>query len=177
MIAVSYFTFHLFRDWKWWAKIGFAGLMAVNTMDVISAGLAPPGYFSLWVVRVTVVSGIAGLVIYYLYQSRRDKKNRRIEQLLPILAAERRAFIETKKSVDPKFQTFCFECCHYDAGRRSCSLRLHDRAAWIKLNTLETYTYCLYWNLRDHPILALTERVFQAGREKPPQPPDSAPPA
>jgi len=177
MIAVSYFTFHLFRDWKWWAKIGFAGLLAMNTIDLLSAGFASPGYFNLWVVRVTVVSGIAGLVVYFLYQSRHDKKTRQIEQLLPLFAAERRAFIEAKKLADPKFQTFCYECCHYDADRRCCNLRLVGREAWIKLSPFESYTFCLYWNLRDHPILALTERVFQAGKDRPSPPPGSASPA
>jgi hypothetical protein len=164
---MNYFVSHLFRDWKWWAKIGFVFVLALNALDLLSAGFASPGYFNLWVVRLTVAAGLVGLVIYYLFSSRRDKKKHRVEELLPVLEAERRAFLEKNRAADPGFRTLCYECCHYDAERRCCRLRLHDRVSWIKLSPLESFSYCIYWNLSDHPILALTDRVFQDGKNPP----------
>ncbi|MCX6557863.1 MAG: hypothetical protein NTW95_10605 [Candidatus Aminicenantes bacterium] len=157
---MNYFLSNLFHDWKWWAKIGFAFIGAMNVMDILSATFAYPGYFGLWIVRGTVISGFSGLIAYYIYQNRHDKKNRQLDALLPPLAAERRAYFEKMIADDPKFQTFCYECLYYDNGRRCCSLRLHGREVKIKLNSLDTYSYCLYWNLSEHPILALTDRTF-----------------
>jgi len=155
---MNYFTANLFRDWKWWAKIGFAFVATLNVADILSASFAYPGFFSLWIVRGTVISGFAGLLAYYIYQNRQDKKKRQIEELLPAFTAERRSYFEKMVAIDPKFQTFCFDCRHYDSGRRCCNLRLADREIKIKLHPLDVFNYCLYWNLREHPILALTER-------------------
>jgi len=156
---MNYFLSNLFRDWKWWAKLGLAFIGAVNVMDILSATFSYPGYFGLWIVRGTVIAGFSWLLGYYLYWKRRDAKTSRIEQLLPALAAERRAYFEKMMAADPRFQTFCYECLHYDAGRRCCGLRLYGREVKIKLDPYGTFSYCLYWNLSDHPILALTEKL------------------
>jgi len=157
---MNYFLSNLFRDWKWLAKLGFAFIGAMNVMDILSATFAYPGYFGLWIVRTTVIAGFSGLLAYYLYWNRRDARTRQVERLLPALAAERLAYFEKMMAVDPKFQTFCYKCLHYDGERRCCKLRLHGREVKVKLDPYGTQSYCLYWNLSDHPILALTERTF-----------------
>jgi hypothetical protein len=156
---MNYFISNLFRDWNWWAKIGLVFVATMNLVDILSAGFAWPGFFGLWVVRITVGAGVTGLLAHYFYQNRHDKKKRQLEILLPALAAERRAYFEKMTAADSRFQTFCFECCHYDANRRCCSLRLYGREVWVKLRPLEAANYCLYWNLRDHPIMSLTENL------------------
>ena len=153
---MNYFLSNLFNDWKWWARMGFAVVATLNVADILSASFAYPGFFNLWMVRGTVIAGFSGLTGYFIYQKRHDKKNRRIEALLPAFSAERRAYFEKMIAADPTFQTFCFDCRHYDAGRTCCSLRLHDREVWIKLKPLDAFNYCLYWNLDEHPILAVT---------------------
>jgi hypothetical protein len=158
MATMNYFSANLFKDWKWWAKMGVAVVATLNVADILSASFAFPGFFKLWVVRGTVIAGFSGLTGYYFYRNRLDKKKRRSEALLPAFNAERRAYIEKMTAVDPKFRTFCFACRHYDAGRTCCSLRLHDRESKIKLNQLDTFSYCLYWNLADHPIMSLTDK-------------------
>lgn len=158
MKTMNYFLANLFNDWKWWAKIGFTVVATLNVADILSAGFAYPGFFKLWMVRGTVITGITGLLAYFFYQSRHDKKRRKIEEFLPAFIAERRAYFEKMTAADPAFQTFCFTCCHYDHGHRCCGLRLHDREIKIKLNSLGMFTYCLYWNERDHPIMDLTDR-------------------
>jgi hypothetical protein len=157
---MSYFIADLFRDWKWWSKIGFVLIVTLNGVDILSAGFAYPGFFNLWLVRITVGAGFNGLIVYYLYQRRQDKKNRQLEILLPAFITERRAYLEKMIAADPKFQTFCFDCRHYDAGRSCCSLRLYERESRIKLQPLDVFSYCLYWNLGDHPIMALTKRCM-----------------
>jgi hypothetical protein len=156
---MNYFTANLFRDWKWWAILGFIFILILDVVDILSVSFAAPGYFNLWMVKITAIAGFTGLIVYYFYQHRRDKKNRQIEILLPAFRAERREYFEKMAVIDPKFQTFCFDCRHYDPERRCCSLRLHGREIKIKLNPLDTFSYCLYWNLNDHPIMALTERL------------------
>ena len=156
---MNYFLSNLFRDWKWWARLGFVFILTLNVVDILSVAFAAPGFFNLWMVKITVIAGIGGLLAYFFYQRRHDKIDRRLEALLPAFITERRAYFAEMVAVDPKFQTFCFNCRHYDAERRCCCLRLHDREVRIKLGSLDTFSFCLYWNLSDHPILALTESL------------------
>ena len=156
---MNYFLSHLFRDWKWWAKLGLAVVASFNLMDILSSTFASPGFFGLGVVRGTVIGGIGGLVAYYVYWNRRDKKDSRLEALLPVFIAERRVYFEKMTAVDPRFQTFCYECLHYDPARTACRLRLHGRKTWIKLNPTDTFNYCLYWNVSNHPIMELTDKI------------------
>jgi hypothetical protein len=107
-----------------------------------------------------------GLIVYMVRQSRQDKKNQQIEILLPAFKAERRAYIAKMVAVDPKFQTFCYDCLHYDGKRRCCTLRLHERKIKIKLHNEDIFSYCLYWNLSDHPIMSFTERLFPKGTDQ-----------
>jgi hypothetical protein len=158
---MNYFISNFFRDWKWWAKLGFVSVATMNMFDIISQGR----FFNLWIVRGTIIAGFASLLAYFIYQNQRDKKRRQIETLLPAFIAERRAYFEKMTAVDPKFQTFCFDCRHYDAGRTCCSLQLYDRESKIKLQPLDVFSYCLYWNLSDHPIMDLTESLFPPNEE------------
>lgn len=162
---MNYFLVNLFRDWKWWARLGFAFILALNVMDILSSIFAYPGYFGLWIVRGTVIGGIGGLVAYYLYCNRLDKKNSRLAALLPAFSAERHLHFEKMIAADPKFQTFCYECLHYDPNRRACLLRLYDRKATIKLHSHDAFSYCLYWNVTDHPIMALTGKLALEEKE------------
>ena len=41
---MNYFIAELFRDWKWWAKIGFALVATLNVADILSASFAYPGF-------------------------------------------------------------------------------------------------------------------------------------
>jgi hypothetical protein len=157
---MNYFLSNLFNDWKWWAKIGFVVIATLNVADILSASFASPGFFNLWMVRGTVIAGFSGLTGYYIYQKRHDNKKHSLAALLPAFSAERRAYIEKMTAADPKFQTFCFDCRHYDSGRTCCSLRLYDRESRIKLNQLDVFSYCLYWNLNEHPILTLTKQIL-----------------
>jgi hypothetical protein len=162
---MNYFTADLLRDWKWWAKFGVGGIAILNVVDILSVTFAAPGFFNLWMVKITVAAALIGLVVFVVYELRHEKKSKQLEILLPAFIAERREYFEKMVAADPKFQTFCFECLHYDNERRCCSLRLYDREIKIKLQALDVFSYCLYWNLSDHPIMSLTESFVFKGDE------------
>lgn len=163
---MNYFMANLFRDAKFWALIGLAAIAALNLADFLSFAFGAPGFFNLWVIKITIGVAVAGVIVYGSLLRRRDKKSLHLEKLLPVFSAERRAYFEKTVAVDTKFQTFCHECRHYDASRRRCLLRLHDRKVRIKLQPEDVFSYCLYWNLEDHPVLNLTERLKELKREQ-----------
>lgn len=156
---MNYFFSNLFRDWKWWAKMGAVFIAAMNLTDILSASFAYPGFFGMWIVRGTVVGAMAGLLGYYVFQNRKDDKEHRLEALLPAFLAERRAYFEKMIATDPGFQTFCFTCHHYDARQAACRLVLIGRKVRIKLHPQARFEYCLYWNLCDHPVMELTDNI------------------
>lgn len=157
--TMGYIFSEFLHDWKVYALIGLAIVAGLNIMDIISYILMGNGFFNLWVVKSTVGAFVVGGIVYGLFLSRRGKRSRQLDVLLPALAVERRAFFEKMVAKDPGFQTFCHECRHYDDIPRRCLLRLHGRQVWIKLNFEDVFSYCLYWNLKDHPVLALTDKV------------------
>jgi hypothetical protein len=162
---MGYFFSELSRDWKVYSLIVLAIVAGLNIMDIISFVLMGNGFFNLWVVKITIGAVVLGAIVYGSFLRRREKKSQQLEVLLPALAVERRAFFEKMSAADPEFKTFCHECRHYDDGRRRCLLRLHGRQVRIKLKPEDVFSYCLYWNLEDHPVLALTQRVKELKEE------------
>jgi len=163
---MNYFLSNLFRDKVLWAALGLGVVAALNLVDFLSFAFAAPGFFNMWVIKSTIGAAVAGAVAYGFFLWRRDKKSLCLEKLLPVFTAERRAYFEKIVAADTKFQTFCHECRHYDNSRRRCLLRLHERKVWIKLHFEDVFSYCLYWNLEDHPVLNLTERLKELKREQ-----------
>ena len=156
---MNYFINNLFRDKLLWVGIGLGVVAALNVLDFLSFAFAAPGFFNLWMIKITIGAAVVGAIIYGALLHRQDKKTRSLEKLLPVFTAERRAYFEKTVAADTKFQTFCHECRHYDDGPRRCLLLLQGRKVRIKLNPEDVFSYCLYWNLEDHPVLALTDRV------------------
>jgi hypothetical protein len=163
---MGYFFSEFSRDWKVYSLIVLALVAGLNIMDIITFMLMGNGLFNLWVVKVTFGAAVAGAIVYGLFLRRRDKKSQQLDVLLPALAVERRAFFKKMAAADAKFQTFCHECRYYDDQRRRCLLHLQGRQAWIKLQPGDVFSYCLYWNLENHPVLALTQHVKALAREK-----------
>ncbi|MCJ7523621.1 MAG: hypothetical protein MUP71_00185 [Candidatus Aminicenantes bacterium] len=156
---MNYFLSNLFRDKVLWAALGLGVVAALNLVDFLSFAFAAPGFFNMWVIKITIGAAVAGTIVYALFLNRRDKRSRQLHDLLPVFQADRRAYFEKMVAADPEFQTFCHECRHYDPGRRRCLLILHERKVRIKLQPEDVFSYCLYWNLENHPVLQLTGRV------------------
>ncbi|TFG78371.1 MAG: hypothetical protein E4H23_07930 [Chrysiogenales bacterium] len=162
---MNYFINNLFRDKLLWVGIGLGVVAALNLVDFLSFAFAAPGFFNMWVIKSTIGAAFAGAIVYALFLNRRDRRSRQLNDLLPVFQTDRRAYFEKMVAADIKFQTFCHECRHYDGQRRRCLLRLHERKVWIKLHFEDVFSYCLYWNLEDHPVLALTDRVKKTDGE------------
>jgi len=162
---MNYFINNLFRDKLLWVGIGLGVVAALNLVDFLSFAFAAPGFFNLWMIKITIGAAVAGAIIYGVLLHRQDKKSRSLEKLLPVFRAERHAYFEKLVAASSGFQTFCHECRHYDAERRRCLLLLHGRKVRIKLQPDDVFSYCLYWNLEGHPVLELTERVKETKEE------------
>lgn len=163
---MGYVFSEFLRDWKIYSLVVLALVAGLNLMDIITFMLMGNGLFHLWVVKITLGAAVAGAIVYGSFLRRRENKSRRLDVLLPALEKERRAFFEKKIAGNAGFQTLCHECRHYDGQRRRCLLHLQGRPVRIRLQPGDVFSYCLYWNLEDHPVLSLTERVKKTVRGK-----------
>ncbi len=149
---MSYFWGSVVRDRRVWLPLLFVAVLLLNILDILSYSFAAPGYFNLWVNKASALLALGGLIGYGAFLRRRETKFKRIDAMLPDFITARRAEIERRVSEDPGFQTFCFDCCHFDSVRRGCRLHLFDCNMKVKLKPTDRTDYCLYWNA-DHPLL------------------------
>jgi hypothetical protein len=169
---MNYFLSGLFRD-KWlWALVPLGILAGLNLVDFL-ASLAGKSPFRLWVVRGTLIAAVAAAIVAGVRLHAKEKKNRRLDEILPGFLQERRAWLSAR-AADPGFNTFCHECRHFDLGRLSCRLLLQGRKVRILLSDDTPVRHCLYWNLEDdHPVMRLTARLEPTStRERPAEPAD-----
>jgi hypothetical protein len=157
---MNYFFSNLIRSKLLWLVIGLSFLAGLIIMDFLSLMLMGTAFFKLWPIKITAAAAVAGAIAYGLFLNRREKKAKRLDDLLPGFLDDRRAFLEKKSQDDHEFQTLCHECRHFDLSRLRCLLVLRERMAWIKLNDDSPIRHCLYWNLEEqHPVMKLTERL------------------
>jgi hypothetical protein len=160
MIPMNYFLSNLFRDKMLWAVLGLAALAGLLIMDVITFMLMPRAVFDLWTVKITAGAAVVGAIVYGIFLFKREKKDRRLDALLPGFIEQRRGEFEKKAAGNHDFQTFCHECRHFDLNRLRCLLVLRDRMVRIRLDDDSPCRYCLYWNLEEgHPLLRLTKKL------------------
>ncbi len=156
---MNYFLSNLFRDKMLRAVIPLAALAGLNLMDILTT-MFGVSVFKFWVVKITGGAAVAGAVIYGLFLHKHEKKDKRLQTLLPDFIEERRRFLDKMAAGKSEFQTLCHTCRHFDLIRLGCQLILRERKVWIKLNEESPIRYCLYWNLDDrHPVLAMTGRL------------------
>ncbi len=157
---MNYFLSNLFRDKMLWGAFGLAALSGLIIIDFITFMLTPRAVFDLWPLKITVGAAIVGTVIYGLLLRKREKRDKRLEEILPGFLKERMAFLAEKTAENPEFQTLCHQCRHFDLVRLGCLLVLGERKVRIRLNDESRVTHCLYWNLDDmHPVVQLTRRL------------------
>ncbi len=162
---MNYFLSNLFRDKMVRAVIPLAALAGLNLMDILTT-MFGMSVFNFWVVKITCAGAVAGAVIYGLFLHKHEKKDKRLQTLLPDFIGERRCFLENMAAGDREFQTLCHTCRHFDLSHLGCLLVLNERKVWIKLDDESPIRYCLYWNLDDrHPVLALTGRLRRGAED------------
>ena len=58
---MNYFIANLFNDWKYWAGLAFIFIAVLDVLDVLSVSFAAPGFFNLWMVKITGAAALIGL--------------------------------------------------------------------------------------------------------------------
>ncbi len=142
---MNYFTRGMFSDPQFWVKIivvpAIGGLVVI---DFLSYMFAAPGFLNLWAVKIVGIFSIVGVIVYGIYLYKKPKSDKNTE--------EDQAYIETlnedkfRKMIldDPEFQTFCYQCVHFNQRFGSCGKKIFsERSKRARLN--EKYTYCLHW--------------------------------
>jgi len=161
---MNYFFANLLRDRHLWAIIGLSAWAGLMIMDLLTYMLTPRAVFSLWTFKIALAAAIAGAMVYGVVLGRREKRARRLRELLPAFLEERRQLFFSRTAADPDFQTFCHECRHFDLGQLRCLLDLQGQPSRILLSDESPMRHCLYWNLdEDHPVMRLTDRLRAPG--------------
>lgn len=159
---MNYFLSGLFRDKGLRTLVPLALLAGLNLADFLFS-LAGRSPFRLWVIRGTLIAAAVAAIVAGVRLHGRQKKERRLDELLPGFLEERRSWLSARVAADPGFNTFCHECRHFDLNRLDCRLVLRGRKARILLSDDAPVRHCLYWNLGDdHPVMRLTGRFEPA---------------
>lgn len=159
---MNYFLSGLFRDKGLRTLVPVAVLAGLNLTDLLFS-LAGRSPFRLWVIRGTLIAAAVAAIVAGVRLRGRQKKERRLDGLLPGFLEERRSWLSARVAADPGFNSFCHECRHFDLGRLACRLVLRGRRVRILLSDDDPVRHCLYWNLEDdHPVMRLTGRLETA---------------
>lgn len=150
----------LLRDRQLRAIVALSALVGFDLIDWLSYTFAPPGFFRLFFIRLTVVGAIAGAVVFGWLLYRKQKRVEAIAAALPPFVARRTEALRQAVDEDPEYQTFCFDCRHFDADLRGCRLHLYDRQMRIVLERGSSHSYCLYWNVSEPAELLRTVRLL-----------------
>lgn len=134
-----------FKDPGFWFRTVFLpALGALNLADILSAVLASPGFFRLWVVRITVMAGLAVAIAVASRNSAKQRKKQRDSLDQRNFEIQRMEALRRRVSEDPEFQTFCFRCRYYDAATLGCTREIINLSARrVRLDS--RFQYCLYW--------------------------------
>lgn len=132
---------NVFKDTKYWILICMGGAAIFALADALTNILH--GWFANLFVAALIIS-----LCYYLYSRYQlTRKREELRKILPIFEEKRTEEIRRMVEADPGFQTHCYQCVHFDQGKRGCTLHLHSRKMEIKLHPADRYKYCLYWNV------------------------------
>jgi Ca2+/Na+ antiporter len=107
------------------------------------------GYLDGWGVTVVVSLWLAYL-LYLIKKAISHQKNRKkVLELLPQFETQRKQELRQQITLNKNFNTHCYECCHFDKQKRSCSLHIYNRSMNVQFHYDDKQTYCLYWNVTE----------------------------
>lgn len=141
---MSYFTKEM-KDGKFWLKMtvlpAIAGLLL---LDILSNMFASPGYFNLWVVKIVGSLSVIGVIIYGIYLYIKPKVDKNEEEDQEFLEKMNEEKLRNMIAEDPEFQTFCYQCVHFNERFSACGKKIVNHMA-KRARLSEKYTYCLHW--------------------------------
>jgi hypothetical protein len=142
---MSYLTYHLLRDPKFWFKvIVLPGVIVLAIVDVLSAMLNPPGLSNFKIFFTIIGLTVAGVVAYGVYLYVAPKKELKIRREQGLFEKRRLIELESILRENKDFKTFCFQCRHFNHQIRACGLVIKNhKARTVRLRG--STTYCLYW--------------------------------
>jgi hypothetical protein len=132
---------NVFKDANYWFFISLGGAGALALMDLLGNILHG------WFFGIFLAAAFLYLLFNAVKRYQRVKKKKELMEKLPLFEAKRKEEIRRMVAENPGFQTFCYECIHFDRERSGCSLDLYNRTREIKLDPDDKYKYCLYWNV------------------------------
>ena len=141
---MNYFTRGL-HDPKFWFKIivlpAIGGLVLI---DFLSHMFASPGFLNLWAVKIVGILSIIGVIIYGIYLYIKPKNDKNFEEDQAFLEKMNEEKFRNLIAEDPEFQTFCYQCVHFNQRFSACGKKIINQFA-KKARLSERYTYCLHW--------------------------------
>ena len=132
---------NFFKDARYWILIFIGGILILAIAD------AAINIFHGWFADLFLFAVIVSLGFFLYDRYQKTKKRDALRKILPIFEARRTEEIRRLVEDDPGFQTFCYQCVHFDQDKSACTLHLHSRKMEIKLHPADKYKYCLYWNV------------------------------
>lgn len=149
---MNYWIKHFFSDKTFLFKLFIPGIFFINFIDIASNIANPPGYFNLWVFKITLLILIPYIIIFIYKNFKKLNKLKKIEKEAPEFEKNREYEIRRILENDSSFTTFCFECIYFKESTKGCGRDpVFERIKEISINNKK---YCLYWEkafLKYHP--------------------------
>jgi hypothetical protein len=150
---MNYFFKGLREDNKkfWFFAAWFtAGVVALVDMFAAALGGSIFKLKAFYGFIILNITGIIALIIYKVVSERLKKElAKEVEAKAAIFEPKREEEIREILKTDPKFQTFCYTCIHFNHDKLYCARKMADeRVKDVKINDRN---YCLYWE-ETHPL-------------------------
>lgn len=149
---------NFFKDTRYWILISLGGIVILALADAMI------NIFHGWFTNIFVIIVVISFFYYLYYRYQLTRKRETLRKILPIFEAKRTEDIRRMVEADPGFQTYCYQCVHFDQEKKGCTLHLHSRKMEIKLHPADRYSYCLYWNVtHDSKLIKEIAPEFDGG--------------
>ncbi|MEN8152744.1 MAG: hypothetical protein ABFR75_01865 [Acidobacteriota bacterium] len=140
---MNYWIKYLVNDKSFLVKLFIPGIIFANFIDIASNILNPPGYFNLWVTKITVLILVPSIIIYIKKNFKKLKKLKQMEKEAPEFEKNREYEIRKILEGNADFSTFCYECKWFNSDLKGCRRDpVYER---IKEISIKNKKYCLYW--------------------------------
>lgn len=149
--GMNYFFKGLFSGNKTYYLILAAAAVWVFAIFDLITNIRPPGLFNGKLFLVTAVATGVGVLYFLISRYKKDRdvrlKTKAVEEHIANFEPKREAEIREILETNPGFNTFCYECKHYNPDLQHCSRDLSDDITRqrIKEIYINSRKYCLYW--------------------------------
>ncbi|MCP5103021.1 MAG: hypothetical protein GY950_06570 [bacterium] len=135
---------------KFFLLLGLSALWVLALFDLL-ASIRPPGLFNGKLFIVTAVGTAVGLLYFLINRYVKDtttlKKTKAVEKHAAEFEPMRESEIYEILEKNPGFNTFCYECKHFNPDLQHCSRNLSDDISKQRIKDvyINNRKYCLYF--------------------------------